>query len=132
MRKIAKNVTVENGGDTLETLSKMKEYITESIDEGEHEFIETRAVAEKVFDGKPAMREEFMEKLEKASVPERVEMKPYVAKKLTSNVKLVTDIGVEISFPAEYYQNSDYMEFINNDDGTISIQIKNIGELINR
>ena len=51
---------------------------------------------------------------------------------LSTNVKIVTDIGVEVIFPAEYYQNNEYIEFINNDDGTISIQINNIGEVINK
>lgn len=132
VRKIAKKVTEENGGDAIEALSKMKEYITESVEEGESEYIETDKVADKVFDGKPAMREEFMEKIEKANVPQRVEVNSYVTKKLASNVKIVTDIGVELVFPAEYYQNSEYIEFINNEDGTISIQINNIGEVINK
>lgn len=132
VKKIAKKVTEENGGDELETLSKMKEYITENIENGEQEYIETDKVAEKIFDGKPGMREEFIEKIEKANVPQRVEVNSYVTKKLASNVKIVTDIGVELTFPAEYYQNSEYIQFINNEDGTISIQINNIGEVINK
>ena len=132
VRKLAKKVTEENGGDSIETLSKMKEYITENIAEGENKFLETEKVAEKLFDGKPGMREEFKEQLEKAQVPQKVEVNPYVTKKLASNVKLTTDIGVEISFPAEYYTNKDYIEFINNEDGTISIQINNIGEVLNK
>lgn len=132
VKRIAKKVTEENGGDALETLSKMKEYITENVEEGENEYIETEKVAEKVFDGKPGMREEFMEKVEKANVPQKVQLNSYVTKKLASNVKIVTDIGVEIVFPAEYYRNSEYIEFINNEDGTISIQINNIGEVINK
>ena len=132
VRKIAKKVTEENGGDTLETLSKMKEYITESVEEGENKYIDTEKVADKLFDGRPGMREEFTEKLEKAQVPQKVEVNSYVTKKLSSNVKIVTDIGVEITFPAEYYTNSDYIEFRNNDDGTISISINNIGEVMNK
>ncbi len=132
VKKIAKKVTEENGGDAIETLSKMKEYITENVDEGGADYIETDKVAEKIFDSKPGMREEFMEKIEKASVPQRVEVNSYVTKKLASNVKIVTDIGVELTFPAEYYQNSEYIQFINNEDGTISIQINNIGEVINK
>lgn len=130
--KIAKKVTEENGGDSIETMSKMKEYITESVEKGETEFVDTKEVAEKIFDGKPGMRDEFIEKIEKANVPERVEINSYVTKKLSSNIKITTDIGVEIVFPAEYYQNSEYVEFINNDDGKISIQINNIGEIINK
>ncbi len=132
VKKIAKKVTEENGGDALETLSKIKEYITESIEDGEDEYIETEKVAQKVFDGRPSMRDEFMEKIEKANVPEKVEINSFVTKKLASNVKIVTDIGVEITFPAEYYQNSEYIEFVNNEDGTISIRINNIGEVINK
>lgn len=132
VKRIAKKVAEENGGDALETLSKMKEYITENVEERENEYIEPEKVAEKIFDGKPGMRDEFMEKLEKANVPQKVEVNSYVTKKLSSNVKVVTDIGVEIIFPAEYYQNSEYIEFINNDDGKISIRINNIGEVINK
>ncbi len=132
VKKIAKKVTEENGGDAIETMSKMKEYITENIEEGEKSYMDTEKVAEKVFDGKPGMRDEFMQKIEKANVPQKVEMNSYVTKKLASNVKIVTDIGVELTFPAEYYQNSDYVSFINNEDGTISIQINNIGEVINK
>ena len=110
----------------------MKEYITENIEEGETEFIDTEQVADKIFDGKPGMKSEFIDKIEKANVPQKVEVNSYVTKKLASNVKNVTDIGVEVIFPAEYYQNNEYIEFINNDDGTISIQINNIGEVINK
>lgn len=132
VKKIAKKVTEENGGDALETLSKMKEYITASIDEDDKDYIETDKAAERIFDGKPGMREEFIEEIEKANVPQRVEVNNYMTKKLASNVKIVTDIGVELIFPAEYYQNSEYIQFINNENGTISIQINNIGEVINK
>ncbi len=132
VKKIAQTVTAENGGDELETLYKMKEYITENVEEGEQDYIETDKVAEKIFDGKPGMRAEFIEKIEKANVPQKVEVNSYVTKKLASNVKIVTDIGVELTFPAEYYQNSEYIQFINNEDGTVSIQINNIGEVINK
>lgn len=132
VRKLAQKVTEENGGDAIEALSKMKEYITENLEEGESKYVETEKVADKVFDGKPGMKAEFMEKLEKAQVPEKVEVNSYVTKRLSKDVKIVTDIGVEITFPAEYYTNSEYIEFINNEDGTISIQINNIGEVVNK
>ncbi len=130
VNKIAKRVTVENGGDSIETKAKLKKFITENaVDE---EYIETDAVAEAVFDGRPVMREEFREQMEQANVPKRVEKNKYVTKKMCSNIKLVTDTGVELTFPAEYYRDSKYLEIINNEDGTISIQINNIGEVINK
>lgn len=128
--KIAKNITKEYGGDTIETAAKMKEYITDNFEE--IEYVETGKVAEKVFDGRPAMKDEFITKIREAEVPERVELNKYVTKKLSSKIKMVTDIGVEILFPAEFYRDSEHMEIINNDDGTISIKINNIGEIINK
>ena len=41
------------------------------------------------------MKSEFIDKIEKANVPQKVEVNSYVTKKLASNVKIVTDIGVE-------------------------------------
>lgn len=128
--KIAKKVTQDNGGDSIETTAKMKQYITENLNE--IDYIEPEKVAEAVFDGRPVMKDEFIEKIKEAEVPEQVEINQYVTKKLSSNVKISTDIGVEISFPAEFYKDEEHIEIINNEDGTISIKINNIGELINK
>ena len=128
--RAAKRVTAENGGNLMETAARMKECVMESIEEREN--IDTEKIASRVFDGRPAMLGEFKAKLENANVPPRIEANTYVTKKTTSDIKLTTDIGVELSFPAEYYNNSDYVDIINNDDGTISIVIRNIGELTNR
>lgn len=130
--KIAKKVTEENGGDTIETSARMKQYVVENIEENDYEYIEPEKIAETVFDGRPAMKDEFMEKIKDAAVPEQVEVSNYVTKKMSSNIKITTDIGVELSFPAEYYRDSKYIEIINNDDGTISIQINNINEMTNK
>ena len=130
VNKIAKKVTEDNGGDSVETTAKLKKFVTESS--LEEEFIEPEKIAAAVFDGRPVMRDEFMEKLGEADVPEKVEVNNYITKKMSSNVKLGTDIGVEVSFPAEYYRDNEHIEIINNEDGTISIKINNIGEIINK
>ena len=57
----------------------MKEYITENIEEGETEFIDTEQVADKIF-GKPG-KSEFIDKIEKANVPQKVEVNSYVTKR---------------------------------------------------
>lgn len=130
--RIAKKVALENGADTIETQARIKEYVTESIEENSYEYVDTDVVAERVFEGLPAMREEFVQKMEKAGVPKKVEVNNYLTKKMTSNVKLSTDIGVDLSFPPEYYKNPDYIEIITNEDGTLSIKINSIKEIINK
>ncbi len=126
----AKRVTAENGGNLMETAARMKECVMESVEAAAD--LSTDKLAERVFDGRPAMLNEFRAKLENANVPPRIETNKYVTKKTTSDIRLTTDIGVELSFPAEYYDNSDYVDIISNDDGTISIVIRNIGELTNK
>ena len=48
------------------------------------------------------------------------------------NHKIRTDTGIEISFPAEMGSNSEYIEFVNEPNGLISIELKNIGSIENR
>ena len=128
--RAAKRVTAENGGDMMETAARMKECVIESIEEREN--LDTEKIANHIFDGRPAMLGEFKAKMENGNVPPQIEVNKYVTKKVTSDIKISTDIGEELSFPAEYYNNADYVDIINNDDGTISIVIHNIGELTNK
>lgn len=130
--KIAKKVAVENGADSVAARAKINEYVKESIDEENYEYIDTHKVADKVFEGMPSVRDEFVEKIEKAGVPEKVEVNQYITKKMTSNIKLQTNTGVELSFPPEHYKNPEFMEVITNEDGTLSIKINKITELTNR
>ena len=37
--------------------------------------------------------------------------------------------GIELAIPMDVYQNKEFVEFINNPDGTISVMIKNIDEI---
>ena len=48
------------------------------------------------------------------------------------NHKIRTDTGIEISFPAEMLKNSEYVEFVNEPNGLITLSLKNIGSIENR
>ena len=130
--RVAKKVALENGADTIETVARIKEYVTKNIEENTYDYVDTDEVADMVFEGLPGMREEFVQKIEKAGVPKKVEVNNYLTKKMTSNVRLSTDTGVELSFPPEYYKNPEFIEIITNEDGTISIKINSIKEITNR
>ena len=56
---------------------------------------------------------------------------PKEAKKYISH-KLKTNTGVEIKLPTQMIHDIDFIEFINEPNGTISIVLKNIGEIINK
>ena len=53
-------------------------------------------------------------------------------KKKFSKQQLMTDTGIEIKIPMEQYNSTDSIEFITNEDGTISVLIKNIGKITSK
>lgn len=46
--------------------------------------------------------------------------------------KLTTDTGIEITVPAEYLQNNEFVEFLKNEDGTTTIEIRKIARITNK
>ena len=45
---------------------------------------------------------------------------------------LTLDSGIEIKIPMELYNNEDDIEFITNEDGTMSMIIKNINNIVSK
>lgn len=130
VRKIAKTVTEEYGANEIETEARIKKYVKESAVAAEE--INVEEVAKNVFEGLVSAKHDFVEKTKEASVPQTFGVNEYVTKKVNANIRLVTDTGIEILFPSEYYKDDENISIINNDDGTISVQINNINKLTNK
>lgn len=129
IQKLAKKVTEDFAGNEIDAEAKIKRYVKETAVTTEN--IAVDEVADAVFES-PSAREEFVEQVKKAEVPENIPMNEYVTKRVNKNIKIVTDTGIEISFPPEYYKDEENISIVNNDDGTLSIQINNIGQIINK
>ena len=81
----------------------------------------------------PVIKESVRAALTEEKVPERVPVeRKQVERAAVRNHKIRTDTGIEISFPAEMGSNSEYIEFVNEPNGLISIELKNIGSIENR
>lgn len=128
--KLAKKVTEEFAGNEINTEAKIKQYVKDTAVATENIVVDE--VAEAVFTTSPSAREEFVQKVKEAEIPDTIPMSPYVTNRVNKNIKIVTDTGIEISFPAEYYEDAENISIINNDDGTLSIQINNVGQIINK
>lgn len=90
-------------------------------------------IAEKVFENEPEMQKEFVEQIEKYNISEE-EITPQndsTTKKYQKQV-LTTDTGIEIKIPMEQYDNPNCVEFVTNTDGTVSVVIKNIGQIYSK
>lgn len=95
--------------------------------------IRVEAISEKIYGDTPEIKEEFDAKLEKYHM-EKAEVHPQSEQTTRKFEKqyLKTDTGIEINIPMEQYQDINQVEFITNEDGTISVLIKNINKILTR
>ena len=90
-------------------------------------------LADRIFEEREDMKQEFCEKMEKYHLQESEVsfQNKDTARKFTRQL-LKTDTGIEIKIPMEQYNNKNTIEFITNEDGTISVLIKNVGVIQSR
>ena len=88
--------------------------------------------AQEVFAQEPVKQEAFLKKAMQEALPESTSFASAEVRRLNRQQKLVTDTGIEIVFPPDYYQKKDLIEFVHHPDGTISIEIKNIGRITSK
>lgn len=123
-----RRIAEEHGQDSVQAVAKLKTLITEN----ENPYLEPESLGRQVFDTQPALQEEYIEAIEDYSLAKTVPLDRESTVKRLRRHKIKTDTGIEISIPLEYFQDSEYVEFINEPNGTISINIKNIGNIINK
>ncbi len=128
--KIAAKVAEDHGASTVEVLSKAKKYLVENAETADT--FSPHDLGADVFSGSEAMRRDFEDQLKETKLPDDVVMEKAFAQKTGRHHKIKTDTGIEITFPSEYIENTEYIQFINNPDGTISIELKHIGKIINK
>jgi len=130
VNKVAAQVAEEHGENAAVIVSKAKNFIAENAAEGE--LFDVEEMGREVFAENEVMQNDFRDKIAESNVPNNVRIDKAYAERSSRSHKIRTDTGIEITFPADYSGNSDFMEFINNPDGTISIELKNINKIINR
>lgn len=125
-RKVAEN----HGHSSVAAIAKAKNYMVENTENSE--YLDPVELGKQVFHSSPIMQQEYLEEVKKAGITEAVKVDREFCVKKGKNHKIKTDTGIEISFPVDYFENKEYMEFVNNPNGTLSIELKNIGKIINR
>lgn len=131
LTRIVEEVATEYGADPVVSLSKAKAYVCDAAEEGEEADIAPFDLAQEVFEDEP-LRERFVACATEEQLPEHVCVEKKAAERITRNHKIRTDTGIEITFPSEYANNPDFIEFASTPNGLISIELKNIGHIENR
>lgn len=130
VNQVAKEVAEEFGVSPTVAMSKAKLFIADNIEDNESFSLEK--LGQDVFEDSPESQMAFADKLRDAKIPDVVNADRSLAKKSIRTHKIKTDTGIEISFPADYAENNEFIEFITKADGTISIELKNIGKFTDR
>lgn len=129
VQKVATKIAEEHGVSPAETVAKAKTFLRENAEQSDQ--MVAQVLGREVFAESPMMQHEFMEAVKEAGVPQSAKMNREFAKKASQTQKIKTDTGIEITFPVDYFENQEFMEFIHNPDGTIAIQLKNINKITN-
>ncbi len=111
-----------------EAQMKAKSIMQEELEEKGGFVVEE--LAERIFEEKPELKTAFQDKMEKYNmVKEEVLPQSETTTRKYQKQHLFTDTGIEIKIPMEQYKDPGSVEFITNEDGTVSVLIKNIGHL---
>lgn len=91
--------------------------------------IDLENIAHKTFQDETG-KKAFREGIQSAGIQEKkIKVSPNAEKRIMKKQKLVTDTGIEINIPSSLLSDQELIEFINNVDGSISIMLKNIGNI---
>ena len=132
IQKTAGKVAEEFGTDPIRTAALVKTAIAEEMEQ--NGALDPIAVGQAVFSQNPSMQISMEKELQSAGFDK---MQPIVVDKNAALKKLLhhrlkTDTGIELTVPVEYFDNTEYMEFNKAADGSLSITLKHITNLINR
>lgn len=128
---VTKKINKKYYDEDFEKVAKLKKAVSDSIEENKE--IRVEAIAEEIFETNLAVREEYIQEIQKAGLKdETIQIPEKIAEKKFKTHKIKTDTGIEINFPLSYFDNREMIEFINNPDGSISIVIKNVSKIMNK
>lgn len=133
VKKVAEKVAKTYDMPKFDVVNNVKEALHETIATGGE--IDTQHVAQAVFNDNLSAKSEFesaiSEQVPTAKIPVSQDVQEIAVKKYGKQ-KLKLSNGIEMTIPLEVYSDPNLIEFVNNPDGTISVTIKNVEEVISR
>ena len=94
--------------------------------------LDLKEAGKELFKGNTAMQADFDAAIKDAGFTEPVKMNQEATLKKMCKHKLKTDTGIELTIPTDYFADTEFVEFNNNPDGTLSITLKHISNIVNR
>lgn len=130
VKSIACEVAEEFNENPTVLLSRVKNYIADTVQEGMP--LRPQTMAEEIFEERPEMAKVFLKKADVQTLPKEIEVPKAAVTASLKKQKLTTDTGIEITVPAEYFRDEQFIAFKTHPDGTTSIEIRHIGKITNK
>jgi nucleoid-associated protein YejK len=128
IKEEAKKISEEAGNDSIQALSTVKNYI---YNHGADDEIDIKDLADTLFTDE-SNKKDFKEHLALRGVSLNEPLEYNLVENKVKNQKIKTDTGIELIVPSEFFKDNNNLEIIQNDDGTMTIQIKNFTKIIGR
>lgn len=132
MEQTAQKIADNFNQDDFAFQGKMKSALHKSLEAGDS--LSPEQLADQLFDDNLTARLTFVDELKEA-IPEPIKLTDIDASrqlKKLENQKLSLSNGIELLVPNHVYEDADSVEFIQNHDGTYSILIKNIKDIVSK
>lgn len=131
IEKVASKVIEDHYDNPLNAITELKQNISESI--ARTQTIPVQEVLEQTFGEDNTVFESCMQQIEEFGIKEsKVEITdPKISRKFEYQ-KLKTDTGFEVKLPTHLFKDPDFIEIVNEPNGTISIILKNISQIANK
>lgn len=128
-REIANTIIDDHQLDKLSIVPALERTIKETINEGKD--LNLSEIAEEVFHESPEAIQSYSEEAKKVGIEKPVENQNKVKLPIKKMQKIITDTGIEINIPLDYYNNKDYIQLEKTKEGRFSIQLINIANVQN-
>ncbi len=126
--KVTKNIEQKYIGDDLEKKAKIKRAVVDAV--VEDGILNVEKALDAAFEDDDNVKAIYREALTKAGIEkEQIEVSENALKRKFEIQKIITESGIEVKIPVNYYGDASKLEFIPNGDGSVSLVIKNIGNI---
>lgn len=114
----------------VDLIPKMKSIVKDNVEKQTN--INLEEVADILFAEKPLARDDFKQEVKNQGITHSIDVEYIKPRKSEKMQKIKTDNGIELYIPVDYMNSKDYVEFVTQNDGTISIQLKNIAHITSK
>lgn len=131
IENVAAKVIDTHYDNPLNAINEFKNNVAESI--ARTSTIDVKEIMEQTFGEDEEVFGTCVQHMEEFSIQEaKVDVTDTKVKNKFSTQKLKTNTGIELKFPTHLFKDHDFMEVVNEPDGTLTIKIKNVSHIVNK